>query len=178
MAHYHFRKATQEDIAQIWTILYQAILRRKADGSEQWQDGYPNMDVIKNDINKGVGFVLLEGDTIIGYYAIIVNDEPVYEKIEGRWLTQDDFVVVHRLAVSEKYLGKGFATKICKWIEEYAISINIKSIKADTNFDNIAMLRIFEKLGYIYCGEVYFRGQQRKAFEKVLKPHPIKQNDL
>lgn len=30
------------------------------------------------------------------------------------------------------------------------------------------MLKIIEKLGYKYCGEVYFRGVARKAFEKLL----------
>jgi hypothetical protein len=33
-------------------ILQQAIARRKADGSNQWQDGYPNPEVILNDITK------------------------------------------------------------------------------------------------------------------------------
>lgn len=164
----HFRKATPSDISQIWDILHQAILRRKADGSEQWQDGYPNPDVIQNDIDKEAGFVLTNGDTIIGYCAVLVNDEPAYAKIKGKWLTQDDFVVVHRLAVSEKYLRKGYAKKFFEWIEAFAISIKIFNIKADTNFDNIAMLKIFEKLGYSYCGEVYFRGSPRKAYEKVL----------
>ncbi len=169
MMYDYFRKATPADIFQIWDILHQAILRRKADGSEQWQDGYPNLIVIQNDINKDAGFVLTYGNTIIGYCAVLVNDEPAYAKIEGKWLTRDDFAVVHRLTVSEKYLGKGYAKKIFEWIEEFAISINIFSIKADTNFDNIAMLKIFEKLGYTYCGEVYFRGNSRKAYEKVLR---------
>ncbi len=40
----------------------------------------------------------------------------------------------------------------------------------DTNFDNTPMLRILEKLGYTYCGEVYFRGSARRAYEKVLAP--------
>ena len=44
----------------------------------------------------------------------------------------------------------------------------ILSIKADTNFDNAGMLRVFEKLGYTYCGEVYFRGAARRAYEKRL----------
>jgi len=164
----HFRKAIATEIPHIWDILHQAILRRKADGSEQWQDGYPNPDVLKNDIDKGAGFVLTDGVTIIGYCAVLVNDEPAYANIEGKWLTDGDFLVVHRLAISEKYLGKGFAKKMFECIEEFALSNQIYSIKADTNFDNIAMLKIFEKLYYTYCGEVYFRGKPRKAYEKVL----------
>lgn len=166
--NYHFRKAELSEIAPIWEILQQAIQRRKEDGSNQWQDGYPNPEVIQKDIEKGEGFVLVDGETIIGYSAVLINGEPAYEKIEGKWLTNGDFVVLHRVAISEKYLGKGLAKMILKYIEEFAVSNNIYSIKADTNFDNIAMMKIFESSGYTYCGEVYFRGSPRKAYEKVL----------
>jgi GNAT superfamily N-acetyltransferase len=166
--NYHFRKAELSEIAPIWEILQQAIQRRKEDGSNQWQDGYPNPEVIQKDIEKEEGFVLVDGETIIGYSAVLINDEPAYEKIEGDWLTNGDFVVLHRVAISEKYLGKGLAKLILKYIEEFAVSNNIYSIKADTNFDNIAMMKIFESSGYTYCGEVYFRGSPRKAYEKVL----------
>lgn len=166
---YIFRKADQIDADQIWDILHQAIQRRKQDGSKQWQDGYPNPDIIQKDIEKGVGFVLSHGEKIIGYSAVMINDEPTYADIEGEWLTNRDFVVVHRVAISEDYLGKGLAVQMLKHIEQYAINNSINSIKVDTNFDNPAMINIFEKLGYIYCGEVYFRGSPRRAYEKVLE---------
>lgn len=165
---YQFRKATKEDIPTIWKILQGAIARRKADGSEQWQDGYPNPAVIKKDIAKGGGYVLTEGNTIIGYCSVLVNDEPAYGDIKGKWLTNEDFVVFHRIAIAEAYLGKGFAKMMLSFIEGFALERGIKSIKADTNHDNDGMLKIFEQLGYVYCGEVTFRGSVRKAFEKVL----------
>lgn len=165
---YTFRKADSTEIAPIWAILKAAINRRRADGSDQWQDGYPNPDVIRSDIEKGAGFVVLEGTTIAGYCAVMINDEPAYANIEGKWLSENDFVVVHRLAVSAQYLGKGLAKKIFGFIEDFARANTIYSIKADTNFDNLAMISIFDKLGYVYCGEVYFRGSARRAYEKVL----------
>lgn len=165
---YIFRKANLQDQSLIWNILQQAIIRRKADGSNQWQDGYPNPEVIRKDIEKGVAYVLSEGETIIGYTAVLINDEPEYAKINGKWLTNDDFVVFHRVAVSEKHIGKGLGKKIIEFIEEFAHSNSIYSIKADTNFDNVAMMKTFEKMGYAYCGEVYFRGSPRRAYEKVL----------
>lgn len=161
--------ATTNDISAIWIILQQAIARRKADGSNQWQDGYPNPDVVKKDIQNRIGYVLTDGNIIIGYCAVLENDEPAYSAIEGKWLTTGNFLVVHRVAVSDAYAGMGMGKIMMEHIEELARSRNISSIKADTNFDNIAMLRTFEKLGYTYCGEVYFRGSARKAFEKVLQ---------
>lgn len=167
--NHSFRKAKTTEIPEIWNIIQGAIQRRKEDGSNQWQDGYPNPEVLQNDIEKEVGFVLTEKETIIGYCAILINDEPEYANIEGNWLTNADFVVFHRVAIAETHLGKGFAKVIFKYIEDFSLKNNIFSVKADTNFDNLAMITIFKKAGYTYCGEVYFRGSPRKAFEKVLK---------
>lgn len=165
---YTFRKAEIADLKLIWDILEQAILRRKADGSKQWQDGYPNPDVIQKDIERGAGFVLTDRDMVIGYVSIVVNDEPAYAKIEGEWLSNGDFVVAHRIAIAENYIGKGLAKRILGSVEDFAIGKQISSVKVDTNFDNIAMIRTFEKQGYVYCGEVFFRGSARRAYEKVL----------
>lgn len=166
--NYVFRKATAAEIPQIWEILQDAITRRKNDGSRQWQDGYPNENAIKQDVEKGVGYVLTNNEVILGYAAILISDEPAYADLKGTWLSNGDFVVVHRLAISENYLGQGLAQKMMLCTEDFALQNNIHSVKVDTNFDNIGMLKIFEKLGYIYCGEVTFRGGIRKAFEKRL----------
>jgi GNAT superfamily N-acetyltransferase len=163
-----FRKAALPDLPQIWTILQQAILRRQADGSNQWQDGYPNPEVVANDIAKEVGYVLVVQDQIAAYCAILINDEPEYENLQGEWLTLADFVVFHRIAVAEECLGQGIAKLMFDHIDSFARQHQIYSIKADTNFDNAAMLHLFAQTGYVYCGEVYFRGSPRKAFEKVL----------
>lgn len=166
---FNFRKATLNDSSQIWTILQDAIKRRKADGSQQWQDGYPNPDVIRDDISKEVGYVLADGDQIAGYCAILINDEPAYADIKGKWLTEGDFVVYHRVAISEDYIGKGLSKTLLNHIETFALENKIYSVKVDTNFDNAAMLSILKKAGYEYCGEVFFRGAARMAFEKVLR---------
>ncbi|MBW7868506.1 MAG: GNAT family N-acetyltransferase [Brumimicrobium sp.] len=164
-----FRQAAIQDIPTIWKILQDAILRRKEEGSNQWQDGYPNLDTVENDIQRELGYVLVYENDIIGYTAILINEEPAYQHIQGQWLTEDDFVVFHRVAIAEKYVGKGFAKIILDNIEQLALSKQIYSIKADTNFDNLSMLHLFEKMGYSYCGEVMMRNSSRKAFEKVLR---------
>ncbi len=168
MRNYSFRKATEHDTGRIWEILQQAIERRRKDGSQQWQDGYPNWSTVQSDLEKKIGFVLVDEGKILGYAAVIVNDEPAYHAIEGRWLSEGDFLVVHRVAIAEENIGKGLSKEIFKEIETYAVSNNIPSIKVDTNYDNLAMLKVLNDLGYQYCGEVYFRGSARKAFEKLV----------
>jgi GNAT superfamily N-acetyltransferase len=162
------RKANLSEVPQIWEIIQDAIEQRRVEGSTQWQDGYPNELSITNDINTGFGYILTENETILCYAAIIFDLEPAYEEIEGKWLTNGDYVVVHRVAVSKFAKGKGIATKLFQKIEDLAIRQNVYSIKVDTNFDNTPMLKILDKLNYTYCGEVYFRGGARKAYEKML----------
>lgn len=168
MKTYTFRKAVLEEKETVWNLLKQAIKRRKEDGSNQWQDGYPNEAIVENDIKNEFGYVLLDQDKIIGYSAVIINNEPEYEKIIGKWITNNEFVVVHRIVIAEEYLGQGLSKTILKHIEDFALKNKINSIKVDTNFDNYAMMKIFESLGYVYCGEVFFRGSPRRAYEKVL----------
>lgn len=162
------RKAIFSELPNIWDILQQAIEQRKQDGSEQWQNGYPNENTVHDDISNGYGYVLIYNNLIIAYAAIIFGVEPAYNNIKGKWLTNKDYVVVHRVATSNALKGKGVATHLFKMIEYLCIEQKVYSIKVDTNFDNVPMMRILDKLSYNYCGEIIFSGAVRKAYEKVI----------
>jgi len=162
------RKATLSEVPVIWDILQQAIEQRRQEGSEQWQDGYPNEQTVVNDISKGYAYVLIDNNVILAYAAVIFGIDLSYNDIKGQWLTNGDYAVIHRVATSNVEKRKGIATCLFKMIEDLCVEHQVYSIKVDTNFDNIPMLRIFDKLNYTYCGEVFFRGKPRRAYEKVL----------
>jgi GNAT superfamily N-acetyltransferase len=164
----NLRKATQPDLPVIWQIIQHAIEQRKQDGSDQWQDGYPNKTTLQQDLDNGNAYVLTEDETVLAYAAVIFDKEPAYENIEGQWLSNGDYACVHRVAASKLAKGKSVGIKLFQIIEDLCRGKKIYSIKVDTNFDNQPMLKILEKLNYTYCGEVYFRGGARKAFEKLL----------
>ena len=163
------QKAASTDLPVIWNILQQAIEQRKKEGSRQWQDGYPNEQTVHDDITKGYAYVLIDNNEVVAYSAIIFDVEPAYEEIQGTWLSNGSYVVIHRVATANVVKGKGVATHLFKLIEDLCITQKVYSIKVDTNFDNVPMLRILDKLNYTYCGEVFFRGSARRAYEKVLK---------
>lgn len=165
----HLRLAKTADADTIWHILKQAIAQRKKDGSAQWQNGYPNEQTVTEDIQNENGYVLVENNIIIAYAAIIFGIEPAYQEIKGNWLSNDACVVVHRVATADAYKGKGMATALFVLIEELCVENKIFSVKVDTNFDNLPMLRILENLNYTYCGEIFFNGASRMAFEKLLQ---------
>jgi len=164
------RKAISEDIPKMQEIFSQGQASLKALGVNQWQNNYPNIDVIRNDIAKGNTFVLTEHDNVIATATIIFNEEPTYEQIyEGEWLSRGEFLVVHRVAVDIRYRMKGIASTILQEIEKMAVQANIPSIKIDTHKDNIPMRKTLEKNGFTYCGRiVLLDGDSRVAYEKLL----------
>lgn len=162
------RKVERSELPACWSIIQHAILQRRLDGSRQWQDGYPNPGTLENDLAQGYAYVLEENGELLLYAAVIFDPEPAYAAIEGKWLTDGPYLVLHRVAASPKATGRNIGTTFFRMVEDLCRERGMPSIKVDTNFDNKPMLRILEKLGYTYCGEVYFRGSARKAYEKVV----------
>lgn len=161
-------RANLSDVKEIWEIFQFAIASRKSEGSQQWQDGYPNENSIREDVQNLNGWIIKGENKILVYAAVIFEPEPAYANIQGKWLSNGEYVTLHRIAVSTEAKGKGIVQILFKEIEKLAILNKIHSIRVDTNYDNFAMLHILKKLEYTYCGEVLMRNSPRKAFEKIL----------
>ena len=103
---------------------------------------------------------------VVAYGAVVFDGEPAYDAIEGAWLTDGDYVVLHRMAVADGEKGRGVATEFMRRVEAMACGRGTGSMR--TNFDNRYMLRMLGRLGFVYCGKVRYRSGERLAFEKTL----------
>ena len=166
-----FRKTTINDIKNVMEIISEAQEYFKRNGIDQWQNGYPNEESIKNDIESGESYVLLKNDKIIATAYLSFSGESDYDIIyEGKWISQGDYAVVHRVAVSSNIKGHGIAGELFKYIEKICLENNIKHIKIDTHRQNKSMQRFLSKNGFEYCGVIYLEdNSERIAFEKVLR---------
>ena len=163
-----FRTARPSDIPSIADILRKAVERMLAEGKHQWDENYPNETHARADIERGIGYVLESEGEVAGYAAVVFTGEPAYADIDGRWLTDGEYVVVHRLAVSQQARGKGFGRACLQAVAGYARERGVPSFRIDTNYDNFAMLGLLERLGFTYCGEIRYESGLRRAFEKPL----------
>ena len=162
-----FRKATTEDIDTIERMIKAASGRLGAAGIDQWQRGYPNRTSIENDVEAGVGMVLALGNEILAYGAVIFTGEPAYDDLTGgQWLTNGEYAVVHRLCVSEIFVGMGFAKQFMSAAEAMAAE-RVKSFRIDTHPDNRIMQNLVERMGFTYCGDVVIESR-RLAYEKII----------
>lgn len=165
-----FRKTLEKDVDSVMEIIKQSQQYFKEQGIDQWQNGYPNSDVIKNDISNDHSFVLLKDKKIVATTALSFDGEETYNEIyEGKWLSNEDYAVIHRIAVDTSHKGSGLAGDIIKEVEKKCSGNGIKSIKVDTHEENKSMQKLLLKNGFDYCGVIYLEdGDKRIAFEKLL----------
>ena len=130
-------------------------------GSDQWQNGYPNADVIIDDIISGQAYVALEEGELLAYA------EEAYEAIyEGNWQAgESEYLVFHRIAVAADVQGKGVAQTFLEGLIE---GFDYLDFRSDTHAENKVMQHIFEKLGFKQVGKVPVDGE-RLAYQKLKK---------
>jgi len=165
-----FRKAVESDINNIMNIIKQAQDYFKEHGINQWQDNYPNFEIVRNDIVNKNGFVLLKDDNVVGTVAVSFSGEKNYNSIyNGEWLSNHEYAVIHRIAIDSNYKGLELSSSIIKNIEEICLNKGVHSIKVDTHKDNLSMQKMLLKNGFQYCGIIYLEDKsERIAFEKIL----------
>ncbi|MBQ7378725.1 MAG: GNAT family N-acetyltransferase [Clostridia bacterium] len=166
------RTATLSDVDAIMPVFFQARAAIAALGIDQWQDGYPTEGHIAEDIEKGYGYVLCVEGVVQGYFALLFDPEPTYEKIfDGAWMTEGPYVTVHRVAMSDALRGKGGAAEAIQFVVSHALRAGVGAVRIDTHHGNLRMRKFLEKQGFAACGAIYLQsGAARVAYERDLRP--------
>ena len=161
------RKTEIKDIARVMTIINQAKQYFKDHGIDQWQDGYPNEDSILEDIQNEEAYVLDHEGEILGTCMITIQGEPTYDVIDGKWLSQSDYICVHRIAIDNEHKGSGLASLILN--QAVSLYPHYHSLRMDTHEDNLSMQSFLTKYGFIHCGTITLNsGALRRAYEKII----------
>lgn len=160
------RHSSADDLERIMFIYDEGRKYMRENGNmDQWNDGYPQREVILKDIEDGISYVVEADDNeIIGVFAFMEGPDITYNKIyEGKWLDDRDYFVIHRIAVISH--RKGVASFVYDWCLSKSDVIRI-----DTHRDNIPMRNSLKKNGFIYCGIIHLlSGDERLAFQKEKK---------
>lgn len=147
-------------ILQIYETARQ--LMRTSGNPTQWGDSYPSVEIVTNDIEHEQSYVCIDDDgDIVGVFCYFVGIEPTYNNIyEGKWLNDDPYGVIHRIASSGKH--KGIASFCINWCLS-----NHNNIRIDTHRNNHAMHHLLSKMGFTSCGIIYLEnGSERVGYGK------------
>jgi len=167
------RPAEKSDFDSIMTLISHARAAIARLGIDQWQDGYPEPEVIESDIAQGIGWVFEAEGRIAGYMVPLADPEPIYEQLAGKWLQNEaPYLTVHRMAIDDGYRGTGLSMQMFTFAEKLAREKQLASLRADTHTGNLAMRKLLAKCGFAYVGDVVYpvtAGDPiRVAYEKIL----------
>ena len=162
------RQSMPADLPEMLRIYEKARAFMAAAGNErQWGAMYhggidwPPVEVLEMDITSGKSFVCQHGSNIVGTFYLTEGPDPTYAVIDGAWISDAPYSVVHRIATDGSARGVG----------AYCINWALKRtghLRIDTHGDNKPMQRLMEKLGFTYCGIIYVEedNDPRMAYEK------------
>lgn len=160
------RKSTYEDIESLLAIFTYARQQMIADGNPmQWGDGYPKREVLEDDIERGVSYVLEQDGELYGTFVFVLGDDPTYAHIEdGEWLVPTlPYGTIHRIASNGR--RKGIFHRVLAWCSE-----RCNNIRIDTHADNQRMIHLIEHSGFIRCGIIYTHNHSpRIAYQKITR---------
>ena len=158
------RKSKIDDIPAIMPVYHSArAFMARTGNPNQWIDGYPTEDNIRLDIENDTHYVIEHPtDGIVGAFMFRIGNDPTYDVIEGSWLNDKEYGVVHRLASNGKHRG------IADLCFDFCFSL-IDNIRVDTHQENKVMQMGFMRYGFIHCGTIYcHNGTPRLAFQLSL----------
>ena len=171
---FRYRKTTIDDLNDVMEAIEDSRAVLKLQNTGQWQDGFPNKDMVIKDIENGQSYVFLDNqDQIIGTCAITDFDQNYVHLFEGKWLSDYPYMVLHRVAIKKDYKGNGFGHLFFKLFELVARENNRRSLKVDTHEGNFIMRHLLEKEGFVYCGKTLLieNNKPRVVYEKVLEKY-------
>lgn len=158
------RKSVLDDLPRLMEIYRQGREIMLSCGNlHQWLPGHPGEEMIRSDIGRGESYAVLDGETVVGAFALIFGSDPTYGTIYGgEWL--DDklpYATIHRLASTKD--SKGVAQACFDWAWRQT-----RSLRVDTHEDNVIMRHCIKKAGFSYCGVIHLlNGDPRLAYQKI-----------
>lgn len=128
----------------------------------QWNNGYPNKEMIIEDIKNKNSYLVYDNDSIVGVFSFIIGEDETYSYIEdGSFLSNSEYGTIHRLGSNGRRSG------VFKECVDFCLS-KINHIRIDTHKNNTIMRHLIEKYGFIQCGIIYvFDGTKRIAYEFI-----------
>ena len=163
-----YRLGTMDDLDEIFSVVQAAIENMDQNNIPQWDEKYPDREILEEDITKKELYVgILEGKIAVLY---VLNRECDPEYQDGQWnYPNDTYYVVHRLCVNPAVQNHGVGKKTVQHIEQEVVQRGIQSIRLDVFTRNPYALQLYDKMGFWIVGHADWRMGRFYLMEKHLQ---------
>lgn len=158
------RPAALSELDTVMPLYDQGRAFMRQNGNKgQWINGYPSRAMIEADIRLGHLFVAEEEGEIAAVFCFFHGEdvEPTYRSIDGAWLADGPYGVVHRIASTGKY------SRMVEFCTDWCLE-RCQSLRIDTYRDNLPMQQALARCGFTFCGVIVIEdGSERMAYQKL-----------
>jgi L-amino acid N-acyltransferase YncA len=158
------RLTEASDSGEVLSIYAEARRFMMAHGNPtQWTVGAPDEKSLARDLANKASFVVVDSGVIVGTFALY-HDDKNYRLIQGQWLNDEPYAVIHRMASIKKGVGTFILSEICS---------ENKSVRVDTHKDNIPMRNLLKKMGFSHCGTIRLLDKDNSSREAYMKVNSL-----
>lgn len=162
-----FRKGNLSDINEVYLLFQAAINSMIKTNIYQWDEIYPNKEILQTDIKQQQLYVGIIENKIAVVYVLNKNCDPEYN--DGKWNSvSDNFMIIHRLCVHPNFQNMGIAKNTLLHIEQQLKKDNVDSMRLDVYSKNPYALKLYNSLGYKTVGKATWRKGLFYLMDKVL----------
>ena len=165
------RRAAFSDLPAAKEMYAALVARMDQEGWGVWDETYPR-DFVEKDIERDQFYLLLEGDRLVGAFAL-----PAHDNGEGDVPWQEPSAparYLYRFGIAVEYGGQGLGKTSLGLIEELAKSFGAQYLRLYVAHENLPAMGLYQKAGFSQLpgefGEVLEDGTRlfEYAFEKRL----------
>ncbi|MFA9376045.1 MAG: GNAT family N-acetyltransferase [Lachnotalea sp.] len=167
MDNIEFRKAEEQDLNAVFLVFTDAIDEMIRHNILQWDELYPDRNILYNDIQSRQLYIGMIEDKIASVF--VLNQECDEEYTDGNWeYPNATYYVIHRLCVNPHFQNRGIGLTTMKHIHKEMKQIGIETIRLDSYTLNPYAVKMYTKLGYNKVGYVNWRKGRFYLMEKKL----------
>lgn len=159
----NIRYAKNSDLNLIMKIIRLCANHMISNNIFQWNNLYPNEEIIQKDIEHKEMLVYETKNEIISCIVISEIKDKEYQSV--KWLKNNDSCIyIHRLAVNPLHQNSGIGNKLMEYAENYARNKQLTSVRLDTFSKNLKNQKFYENRGYKKLESIYFPLQSESPF--------------
>lgn len=162
-----YSKATKTQTDKVFSVYSAAVNHMKQQGIHQWDEIYPDLSVITEDIAKYQMHIGMIDEKIAVCFVLSEECDEEYKNGKWQW-PESKFCVIHRLCVNPDFQNQGIATKTLEYIEKLCKSQGYDSIRLDCFTENPYSRKLYDKSGYSVVGYADWRKGRFELREKYI----------
>lgn len=165
-----FRKAVLSDLDEVWQMVEASIKKMISQKIFQWDEIYPCRFDLEEDIKLGEMNVALDSESgkIVAIYVINSSFDEAYNS--ASWHCPDsNFRILHRIVVNPEFQHQGIGRAVMLHLIEDLKNLGVESLRLDVFSENPYSQAMYDRLGFVRCGEAVWRKGLFYLLEKDLK---------